>query len=204
MFQDALVELGSYIDRGGFVMPPLVAATLALWYGLGYRLATLRRGGRGPVRALVERGRRGALGRSRGLVAQAVARAVDLEAHGRQNLRPRLDEALADLEDDAARFAMLTKAIVTVAPLLGLLGTVAGMTETFDALGDMALFAQSGGIAGGISQALLTTQMGLAVAVPGLVVGRLLGRRQQRLLDEIEQVKDVVTAGFEGAPHATA
>jgi biopolymer transport protein ExbB len=78
------------------------------------------------------------------------------------------------------------------------------MTETFDSLGDMALFAQSGGIAGGISQALLTTQMGLSVAVPGLVVGRLLRRRQERLLDEIEQVKDVLTAGTEEPTHAPA
>ena len=50
------------------------------------------------------------------------------------------------------------------------------MIETFSALGDMALFTQSGGIAGGISQALLTTQMGLVVAIPGLLVGRILGR----------------------------
>ncbi|MEZ4266396.1 MAG: MotA/TolQ/ExbB proton channel family protein [Myxococcota bacterium] len=204
MFAEAFAELGSYVDRGGFVMPPLVAATFVLWYALGYRLATLRRGARGPIRSLVSRCRRGVVSGSRGLVAAAVARGVALESQGRDNLRSRLDESLSDLEDDAARFATLTKAIVAVAPLLGLLGTVAGMTETFDSLGDMALFAQSGGIAGGISQALLTTQMGLSVAVPGLVVGRLLRRRQQRLLDEIEQVKDVLTAGPEEALHATA
>jgi biopolymer transport protein ExbB len=204
MLAEALAELGSYVDRGGFVMPPLVVATLVLWYALGYRLATLRRGARGSVRLLVSRCRHGVIPRSRGLVAAAISRGVALETQSRENLRSRLDETLSDLEDDAARFATLTKAIVAVAPLLGLLGTVAGMTETFDSLGDMALFAQSGGIAGGISQALLTTQMGLSVAVPGLVVGRLLRRRQERLLDEIEQVKDVLTAGPEEATHATA
>jgi biopolymer transport protein ExbB len=204
MLTEALAQLGSYVDRGGFVMPPLVASTVVLWYALGYRIATLRRGARGPIRALVARCRHGATLRPRGLVAAAIARGVQLETQSRQNLRSRLDESLADLEDDAARFATLTKAIVAVAPLLGLLGTVAGMTETFDSLGDMALFAQSGGIAGGISQALLTTQMGLSVAVPGLVVGRLLRRRQERLLDEIEQVKDVLTAGTEEPTHAPA
>ena len=61
-----------------------------------------------------------------------------------------------------------------VAPLAGLLGTVAGMIETFDSLGSMSLFSQSGGVAGGISQALISTQMGLAVAIPGLLAGRIL------------------------------
>ena len=40
------------------------------------------------------------------------------------------------------------------------------MIETFDSLGNQALFAATGGVAGGISQALLTTQMGLVVAIP--------------------------------------
>jgi hypothetical protein len=37
-------DLRGYIDDGGFVMPPLVAAAVLLWYGLGYRLFALRRG----------------------------------------------------------------------------------------------------------------------------------------------------------------
>ena len=78
-----------------------------------------------------------------------------------------------------------------VAPLLGLLGTVTGMIETFDSLGTMTLYSQSGGIAGGISQALISTQMGLAVAIPGLVVGRILDRRQRQIEQELEQIKDL-------------
>jgi len=91
-----------------------------------------------------------------------------------------------DVERECRRASVLVKTIVLVAPLLGLLGTVSGMIETFDALGDMSLFSQSGGIAGGISQALITTQMGLAVAIPGLVVGRLLDRRADAVIDKLE------------------
>jgi biopolymer transport protein ExbB len=70
-----------------------------------------------------------------------------------------------------------------------LLGTVSGMIETFDSLGDMSLYSQSGGIAGGISQALFSTQMGLCVAVPGVIVGRLLDRRQHQFEDELDRLK---------------
>jgi biopolymer transport protein ExbB len=93
-----------------------------------------------------------------------------------------------------SKYRVLVQTIVITAPLLGLLGTVTGMIETFDSLGDMSLYSQSGGIAGGISQALFTTQMGLAVAVPGLIAGRMLQRKETSLLREIAQVKDILCA----------
>ena len=76
------------------------------------------------------------------------------------------------------RHRVLIQSIAATAPLLGLLGTVSGMIETFDALTTMSLYRGSGGIAGGISEALISTQMGLAVAIPGLLAGKLLDRRQ--------------------------
>jgi len=66
------------------------------------------------------------------------------------------------------------------------------MIETFDSLGDMSLYSQSGGIAGGISQALFTTQMGLAVSIPGLVVNGILHRRQKDIELELAQIKDIL------------
>jgi len=102
---------------------------------------------------------------------------------------PLTDKNIWFIQTECRRFSVLVKTIVMVAPLTGLLGTVAGMIETFDALAEMALFTQSGGIAGGISQALISTQMGLAVAIPGLVVGRLLDRRAQRVIDQIESTR---------------
>ena len=69
---------------------------------------------------------------------------------------------------------------------------ITGMVEMFASLGDGALHAAGGGIAGGIAEALFTTQMGLAVAIPGYFVTRLLDRREARLRDELEQVKSLV------------
>lgn len=185
-----------YVRAGGPVMVPLVAATFLLWYVLGLRAATLRRGSHLPLRQLVERSNRGIMGRSWGLLDRAVMAAVDVARRhrtlDRTNLRRALDDALGRHEREMRRGRVVVQSIVASAPLAGLLGTVTGMIETFNSLADAALFTQSGGIAGGISQALLTTQMGLSVAVPGLIVGRVLDRRQHNLSRELEQLKDLL------------
>ncbi|MBU6160681.1 MAG: MotA/TolQ/ExbB proton channel family protein [Myxococcales bacterium] len=73
------------------------------------------------------------------------------------------------------------RTLVVVAPLLGLLGTVSGMVETFSALaGDPDAGAS---VAGGISEALVTTQFGLILAIPGTLVGRWLDRRASTILE---------------------
>ena len=112
-------------------------------------------------------------------------------------MRARLDETFSYVEQDLNKFRTLTTVIVAVAPLLGLLGTVSGMIETFASLGDMTLYSQSGGIAGGISKALLTTQFGLTVAIPGLILGGMLDRRQKVLESQIEEIKNILTGDSE-------
>lgn len=187
-----LDDLRGYVADGGFVMPPLVAATVVLWYGLGYRLFTLRRGGRGDVSRLVRADRlptRGVLGRAVAAIRPALGHRLAAD-----DLAAVIDERLAGLRRELTRFRILVRSIVITAPLAGLLGTVAGMIETFDGLGQGALFAATGGVAGGISQALLTTQMGLVVAVPGVIVGRLLDRRQYALEGDLEQLRAALVA----------
>lgn len=80
----------------------------------------------------------------------------------------------------------LIGALITIAPLLGLLGTVGGMIDTFDALN--ARGDQRHGVAEGIAAALTTTQMGLAVAIPGLVAARLLDLKASRLLNRLDEL----------------
>jgi biopolymer transport protein ExbB len=186
---------------GGFVMWPLVVLGALLWYALGVRAATLRRGSPFPLSKMVSAAASNPEKDGSGVIGKAVATAVRIATVRPRNLERRLDEALIPYEREIKRFESLATAIVMVAPLLGLLGTVGGMIETFSALGDMALFTQSGGIAGGISQALLTTQMGLVVAIPGLLVGRILGRKAQKLEGELQQVKECLlsSGALEGA-----
>ncbi len=183
------------LDSGGPVMLPLLGISLALWYALGYRAVVLRRGSPRSVRRILERYARGQGRSPRGLVDRAAQRALAVAALNPPHLRHHLEDALADLEVVAGRYRRTVLTLVGAAPLLGLLGTVMGMIETFDSLGSQALFRQGGGIAGGIAQALVTTQMGLAVAIPGLVVGRILDRREQHIQRELAQIKDLICSG---------
>jgi biopolymer transport protein ExbB len=189
-------------EEGGWVMPFLVIEAVLLWFALGYRLLALRRGSRRPVRSLIVHMSRPEARldpESGGVIVRAVARGITLARQGTDELRKRLDAAFSEHEQDVVRFAVLVNAIVIIAPLTGLLGTVSGMIETFDSLAEMALFSQSGGIAGGISEALFTTQMGLAVAIPGHLVGQTLGRRQEVLETELAQVKELLCTRDVGA-----
>lgn len=181
--------LRGYLDAGGFVMMPLVGAALLLWYAIGYRFMTLQRGTTRHVRTLVRELRSGKRRAPRGLIDRAAIVGVAVARTYPRRVAQVLDDALFPYYQDVKRGRIVIHSIVTIAPLVGLLGTVDGMIETFDSLGDMSLFAQSGGIAGGISQALFSTQMGLCVAIPGVIVGKLLDRRQARLEDELDQLK---------------
>ena len=195
MSEGLVADILSYFQQGGFVMPPLAVATLVLWYYLGLRISTLQRGNPRSARILLERYRRGYQRVPRGVIDRAALWGAEIAAQygpQRSRLRPALDEAFRDIADELKIGRSIIRGIVSVAPLAGLLGTVIGMIETFDSLGEMALFTQGGGIAGGISQALFTTQMGLAVAVPGIVIGRFLDRRQLRFENELEQMKEIL------------
>lgn len=185
-------SLEFYLSSGGFVMPILVLITIALWYGIGYRWLLLQRGTQKSVRVMLS-----ALGRDKplpasGIVPQAIAVGLQIAQRHRDELRERLDLAFMDYEMDIKRYARLVSTLVGVAPLLGLLGTVIGMITTFESLGDMTLFSQSGGIAAGISTALFTTQMGLIVAVPGVIAKSILDRRERQIRLDLAQIKDLL------------
>jgi biopolymer transport protein ExbB len=183
-----------YVQSGGFVMPPLIALAVLLWYGIGYRIAALRMGTGHDVRRLVHYySTRELPEHTRGLLDDAVVRGIQLAREGRSHLRRHLDDEFAVYDAELTRFNPMITTIVEVAPILGLLGTVVGMIETFDSLQASKLFTQGGGgIAGGISQALFTTQMGLVVALPGLLVNGMLRRKQQVIQRELARIKDLI------------
>ena len=189
---DIFLSIKELFDSGGFVMPPLFLCTMLLWYGLGYRYWTLREKRRMGVRDMLLYYQKSPDARAQYILDSAVKQGIALKQRGLKNLRSHLDSDFADYEKEMRKFAVLIKIIVMISPLLGLLGTVSGMIETFDSLASMALFTQSGGIAGGISQALFTTQMGLAVAIPGVLVQSVLNRRQYNLETDLAQVKDLL------------
>lgn len=195
---EIILEIRQFFEAGGFVMPPLLIATALLWYCLGYRFWILRRRGKFNPRELVKRGMSGASGKPRDIVEEAALVGARLKDGCVKDIRAYLDSEFFRYEIEIMRFGPIINAVVVTAPLLGLLGTVIGMIETFDSLAEMELFAQSGGIAGGISQALFTTQMGLAVAIPGLLIKTMLDRKQRRIQTELSQIKDLYCSTLYG------
>ncbi|RKR06335.1 outer membrane transport energization protein ExbB [Kushneria sinocarnis] len=105
--------------------------------------------------------------------------------HDPEVLEARLDEMLLAEQPRLERGQALIKVMAAIAPLMGLLGTVTGMIGTFQSItvfgsGDPKVMA------GGISQALVTTVIGLIVAIPLLFAHTALASRSRRLMNSVE------------------
>ena len=117
-----------------------------------------------------------------------------------ETLELKLDEAILQETPPLEKGQGLLKLLSAVAPLLGLLGTVTGMIVTFQAItqgggGDSRLMAD------GISQALVTTVLGLVVAIPLLFLHTLLASRSKGLIQLLEQQSaGLIALHLSGAP----
>ncbi|KIM07471.1 MAG: hypothetical protein KU28_05825 [Sulfurovum sp. PC08-66] len=191
-----LEQFITFMNAGGSVMWVLFVLNLMLWYGLGYRYLILQRGMKGTVRRIIDKHfEKGHTKKRKGLIDYAVADAIEAynEATAvNKKCRNYIDDALFPYRVMIGQYAVVVKTIVILAPLVGLLGTVMGMIETFDALQNSAMFGQGSSISGGISKALFTTELGLVVAVPGLIVGKVLDRKEDKFDLEFEQITDVL------------
>ena len=194
---DQALEL---LQAGGPVVGLLIATSvlaltivlLKLWQFRALRLGQSRlaqqalrlyRAGRpGEALAFAER--------SPNPVAQALARALRGQARGLPEDRVR-EEVLRyggdALEALRAWFRPL-EVIASLAPLLGLFGTVLGMIAAFQQLERAGNQVNPAILSGGIWEALLTTAVGLAVAIPVVVVLNWLERRVDRLAHEMDSV----------------
>ena len=103
-----------------------------------------------------------------------------------ETLELKLSEAIMKETPKLQRFLLFIKIISVVAPLMGLLGTVTGMIQTFQAItlfgtGDPTLMA------GGISQALVTTVIGLCVAIPMVLLHTIVSGRSRRIINVLQE-----------------
>jgi len=98
-----------------------------------------------------------------------------------------LDESVMSLVSSLDKYLSIISILASTAPLLGLLGTVTGMVATFDIISFFGT-GNAKAMAGGISEALITTQTGLLIAIPGLYMSNFLKRRAERLKQGIASV----------------
>ncbi len=125
----------------------------------------------------------------------ATAKADD--SQGQETLELKIDEAILKEVPQLEKAQSMIKLFAAIAPLLGLLGTVTGMIATFQAItnfgtGDPKLMA------GGISQALITTVLGLVAAIPLLLSHNLVSSQSKRLIQILdEQAAGLVATSME-------
>lgn len=176
-------RVADFVALGGGVMFLLMGLGVAMWSVLLLRWFDLMLGWRGPVAELVDEVPRG----SSGVLPRAASQAAAL-------IRASEPAWRLHLHFDRARHRVnrgwvSADMMIAAAPLLGLLGTITGMIDTFDVIGDSAQAGYTEAMARGISKALITTEFGLVLSIPGILMSRALGRREARVesaLDELE------------------
>ena len=194
MQAEVMQDLSTLIEKGGYVMVPLlILSIISVALILERCWFWLLMGGRGSMRRIEKLNavlRRGDTAKAQeivksdyspyGIVAKAMlengsSEAVAMEAVELQ--RPRID-----------RFMVALSTIITAAPLLGILGTVLGIIQSFRLLGEQAVLTDPSDVAGGIAAALLTTALGLIVALVTLFPYMLFRGWSSRSIGRLETV----------------
>ena len=187
--RDTFWATWDYLVQGGWVMVPMVIASVAMWALILERLRTYHRlAGRDidSVDALWSADHDQLPDDRQGLRATILRRFLAARSG-----RPKVDTLVLTHTSERMRRQLRRRLAVIgvlagIAPLLGLLGTVLGMIQTFEVI---AVFGTSNAraMAGGISVALITTQTGLLVAIPGLFISGSLSRRAARLESVLDE-----------------
>jgi biopolymer transport protein ExbB len=190
------IEVLAFIQTGGFFMWPLMACSILTLAIILERFWTLRKTGVAPNGLLNDvmmrlRDDRMTLDYIRSMQSKAglasiFAAGLLNSKHGRSAMKESVQEAASHVIHELERFMNTLGTIAAISPLLGLLGTVVGMIKVFAVLmengaGNTAL------LAGGISEALLTTAAGLGVAIPALIFHRFFSRKIDVLVVTMEQ-----------------
>lgn len=182
--------------KGGILMYPIALCSIVALGIFLERIWVLRRRGVLPrhflieVEDLVMRGKLpeaiNLCKRDNSSIAHVIRVGIENYGKRREVIKERIEEVgrreVASLE----RYINVIGTIAGIAPLLGLLGTVSGMIRSFNVISLQGV-ADPASLAGGISEALLTTAAGLVVAIPSFVIYRYLMNKADSLILEMEE-----------------
>ncbi|MFH1914318.1 MAG: MotA/TolQ/ExbB proton channel family protein [Pseudomonadota bacterium] len=186
-----------WLGSGGLLVWPIIlvgVAALILVVERFYSLSRIRGNSdrnMATILELVNRGqwkecRRFCLEQSNYPTCRIINHTLQYLGNTREIIENAFQEGLLKELPMLERFLPTLNVLAAVAPLLGLLGTVTGMINTFQIItvygtGDPRMMS------GGISEALITTQLGLAVAVPIMILHHVLERRVDRIVGDMEE-----------------
>ena len=184
------------IQSGGWMMIPIVICSILAVAIAGERFWTLRTSQIAPANLLgqvwgwvkssqLDAARIKEL-RENSPLGRVLAAGLMNSKHGRDIMKESIQEVASHEIHEMERYLNALGTIAAVAPLMGLLGTVIGMIKVFAEI-MLAGTGQAGVLAGGISEALVTTAGGLAIAIPALICHRMLQRRVDELVVFMEQ-----------------
>ena len=184
------------IKAGGWVMWPLILCSIAALAIIAERIWTLQKKSvmppalLGQVQQWLERQEldesRLTLLRESSPLGRVLAAGLANRLHAHEVLKEAIEDAGRHMLPELERYLNTLGTIAAIAPFLGLLGTVLGMIQMFGGIGSHGLGDPSI-VASGISQALVATAAGLAVAIPSLMFYRYLRGRVEELTVEMEQ-----------------
>jgi len=120
------------------------------------------------------------------LLGRIMAVGLQNRHHSREVMKESIEESGRHVAHELERFLNALGTIAAITPLLGLLGTVVGMISVFTTITTVGV-GNPTELAGGISQALITTAAGLSVAIPSLMFYRLFRGKVDELVVEMEQ-----------------
>lgn len=119
-------------------------------------------------------------------LGRVLAAALVNRHHPREIMKEAVEDTGRHVAHELERYLNTLGTIAGISPLLGLLGTVLGMIKVFTTITTQGV-GDPGALAGGISEALITTAAGLVVAIPSLMFYRYLRRRVDELVVRMEE-----------------
>ncbi|WP_303289360.1 MotA/TolQ/ExbB proton channel family protein [Marinobacter sp. SS5-14b] len=184
------------LKAGGILMVPIVACSILALAIILERFWSLRASRVAPPQSINElwrwikkkelNGRKLKALQGSSPLGRVLAGGLINAKHGREIMKESIEHEASQVIHELERFLNPLGTIATITPLLGLLGTVIGMIKVFAEI-QLAGVGNAGNLAGGISEALITTASGLSVAIPALIAHRYFIRRVDELVVNMEQ-----------------
>ncbi|MCF6219332.1 MAG: MotA/TolQ/ExbB proton channel family protein [Gammaproteobacteria bacterium] len=184
------------IKSGGWLMWPIMLCSVLAMALIGERLWALRKSRIIPEHLVAQiwgwkkskqlnAEKLATLRKSSALGAVLSSGLVNMN-HSREVMKESIEETGRHVAHSLERYLTTLGTIASITPLLGLLGTVVGMIKVFNAILHEGV-GDPGVLAGGISEALITTAAGLSVAIPTLIFYRYFRAKVDALVIEMEQ-----------------